>query len=134
MDLAELTKTYDFTGKTVFVTGGTGVLCSVMARALVACGGNVAILARNPDKAASVAASMSGPGQVVIVAGDVLEKETVERAVEEVTSRFGKIDGLINGAGGNNPQATTRPDLSFFDLPIERLRQVLDLNLLGTIV
>jgi NAD(P)-dependent dehydrogenase (short-subunit alcohol dehydrogenase family) len=134
MDLAELTKTYDFTGKTVFVTGGTGVLCSVMARALVACGGNVAILARNPDKGASVAASMSGPGQVVIVAGDVLEKETVERAVEEVTSRFGKIDGLINGAGGNNPQATTRPDLSFFDLPIERLRQVLDLNLLGTIV
>jgi len=134
MDLAELTKTYDFTGKTVFVTGGTGVLCSVMARALVACGGNVAILARNPDKGASVAASMSGPGQVVIVAGDVLEKETVERAVEEVTSRFGKIDGLINGAGGNNPQATTRPDLSFFDLPMERLRQVLDLNLLGTIV
>jgi NAD(P)-dependent dehydrogenase (short-subunit alcohol dehydrogenase family) len=134
MDLAELTKTYDFTGKTVFVTGGTGVLCSVMARALVACGGNVAILARNPDKGASVAASMSGPGQVLIVAGDVLEKETVERAVEEVTSRFGKIDGLINGAGGNNPQATTRPDLSFFDLPIERLRQVLDLNLLGTIV
>jgi NAD(P)-dependent dehydrogenase (short-subunit alcohol dehydrogenase family) len=134
MDLAELTKTYDFTGKTVFVTGGTGVLCSVMARALVACGGNVAILARNPDKGASVAASMSGPGQVLIVAGDVLEKETVERAVEEVTSRFGKIDGLINGAGGNNPQATTRPDLSFFDLPMERLRQVLDLNLLGTIV
>ena len=134
MDLAELTKTYDFTGKTVFVTGGTGVLCSVMARALVACGGNVAILARNPDKGASVASSMSGPGQVLIVAGDVLEKETVERAVEEVTSRFGKIDGLINGAGGNNPQATTRPDLSFFDLPMERLRQVLDLNLLGTIV
>jgi NAD(P)-dependent dehydrogenase (short-subunit alcohol dehydrogenase family) len=77
---------------------------------------------------------MSGPGQAVIVAGDVLENDTVERAVEEVTSRFGKIDGLINGAGGNSPQATTRPDLSFFDLPMARLRQVLDLNLLGTIV
>jgi len=134
MDLAELTRLYDFTGKTVFVTGGTGVLCSVMARALVGCGANVAILARNPDKGAAVAASMSGPGQAVMVAGDVLEKDTLERAVREVTSRFGRIDGLINGAGGNSPQATTRPDLSFFQLPIEALRQVLDLNLLGTML
>jgi NAD(P)-dependent dehydrogenase (short-subunit alcohol dehydrogenase family) len=123
----------DFTGRTVVITGGTGVLCGKMAQALVSCGGNVAVLARNPDKGAALLSSLSGPGRAVVVPGDVLKRETLERAAQSVLSQFGRIDALLNGAGGNHPKSTTQPGLSFFDLPEEALRYVLDLNLLGSI-
>jgi NAD(P)-dependent dehydrogenase (short-subunit alcohol dehydrogenase family) len=64
----------------------------------------------------------------------VLNQEALKQAAQAVTSEFGRIDCLINGAGGNHPQATTRTDLSFFDIPEEALRFVFDLNLLGTIL
>lgn len=134
MDLKELTKLYNFTGRTVVITGGTGVLCSVMAKTLAGCGANVAILARNPEKGQSVLKSITEPGRAVIVLGDVLKLETLQQAAEVVDAEFGRVDGLINGAGGNDPQATTRSDLSFFDLPEDALRSVFDLNLLGTIL
>jgi NAD(P)-dependent dehydrogenase (short-subunit alcohol dehydrogenase family) len=127
-------KMYDFTGKSIVITGGTGVLCSAMAKALVGCGANVAILARTREKGDAVIAEMSGPGHAITVVGDVLKRETLEAATHTVLEEFGRIDGLINGAGGNNPQATTRPDLTFFDLPEEGLRYVFDLNMLGTIM
>jgi NAD(P)-dependent dehydrogenase (short-subunit alcohol dehydrogenase family) len=129
MDLKQL---YNFTGRTVVITGGTGVLCGTMARALVAGGANVAVLARSAAKGASLLDSLEGPGRAIIVPGDVLQRESLLAAAEAVTAEFGRIDGLINGAGGNSPQATTRPDLSFFDLPEEALRYVFDLNILGT--
>lgn len=134
MNRTEIATLYDFTDKTVFVTGGTGVLCGAIARGLSGCGANVVILARNREKGATVVSKMPGPGQAVVVEGDVLSKDSLERAADEVVSRFGRIDGLINGAGGNNPQATTRADLPFFDLPEASMRDVLDLNLLGTIL
>ncbi len=134
MNLTELTKLYDFTGRTIIVTGGTGVLCCTMAKALVGCGANVAILARSREKGDAVTAAMEGPGRAITVLGDVLQPGTLESAAREVLNEFGRIDGLINGAGGNNPQATTKPELSFFDLPEEALRYVFDLNLLGTIL
>lgn len=134
MNFADVTRMYDFTGRTFVVTGGTGILCRAMAQALVGCGANVAILARNEEKGAAVLATMEGPGRTIIVPGDVLQAETLKPAAERVLTEFGRIDGLINGAGGNNPNATTRPDLSFFDLPEEAIRYVFDLNLLGTIL
>ncbi len=134
MNLTEVTKMYDFTGRTVVVTGGSGVLCSAMAKALAGCGANVAILARNAEKGAALLESMTGPGRAIIVPGDVLKLETLQQAAQKVITEFGRIDGLINGAGGNNPQAITRPDLSFFDLPEAALRFVFDLNLLGTVL
>ena len=134
MDLAELTKLYDFTGRTVVITGGTGVLGSVMVKALVGCGANVAVLARNRDKAEKMRSEISDPRRVTIVEGDVLKLDDLQNAVLSVTNEFGRIDCLINGAGGNHPQATTRADLSFFDIPEEALRFVFDLNLLGTIL
>ena len=66
--------------------------------------------------------------------GDVLQRDTLQRAAQAVTSEFGRIDALINGAGGNQPQATTRPGLSFFDLPEDSLRFVSDLNFMGTLL
>lgn len=134
MNLAELTKMNDFTGRSVVITGGTGKLGRVMTQALIGCGANVAVLARNQQKATALLSEMSGPGEAIVIEGDVLRKDSLEHAVEKVASEFGRIDCLVNGAGGNHPQATTRPDLSFFDIPEEALRFVFDLNLLGTIL
>jgi NAD(P)-dependent dehydrogenase (short-subunit alcohol dehydrogenase family) len=134
VNLAELTKMNDFTGSSVVITGGTGILGRVMTRALIGCGANVAVLARNQEKATALLSEISGPGEAIVIEGDVLRKDSLERAVEKVISEFGRIDCLVNGAGGNHPQATTRPDLSFFDIPEEALRFVFDLNLQGTIL
>jgi len=134
MDLKELTKLYDFTGRTVVVTGGTGILGRKMVEALLGCGANVALLARNKEKADSVLSGMPGPGRAIIVPGDVLQRDTLQQAAKAVTAEFGRIDAVINGAGGNQPGATTRPDQSFFDLPEDALRFVFDLNCLGTIL
>jgi NAD(P)-dependent dehydrogenase (short-subunit alcohol dehydrogenase family) len=134
MDLNALQKMYDFTGRTIVVTGATGVLCGAMARALVGCGANVVILARSPEKGGAALDGISGPGSAMSVLGDALKKETLQEVARVTLNNFGRIDGLINGAGGNIPQATTRQDLSFFDLPEDALRHVFDLNLLGTIL
>jgi NAD(P)-dependent dehydrogenase (short-subunit alcohol dehydrogenase family) len=133
MDLAELTRMYDFSGRSIVVTGGTGVLGSVMVGALVGCGANVAVLARNRGKAEAMLAEIAGPGRALIVEGDATRRDDLERATESIVAEFGRVDTLVNGAGGNHPQATTRPDLPFFDLPEEALRFVFDLNMLGTI-
>lgn len=134
MNLTELLKMYDFIGRTIIITGGTGILCSAMAKALVGCGGNVAILARHVEKGEALIDEMDGPGSAIVVEGDVLNQGSLESATRKVLDEFGRIDALINGAGGNNPQATTRPDLTFFNLPEGALRYVFDLNMLGTIL
>lgn len=134
MMISELMEMYDLTGKSYVITGGTGILCSAMARAIMGCGGNVAILARNVEKGEALVSELSGPGAAIVVQGDVLERETMEAAARRVIDEFGRIDGLVNGAGGNDPGATTRPDLTFFNLPEDALKHVFDLNLLGTML
>jgi NAD(P)-dependent dehydrogenase (short-subunit alcohol dehydrogenase family) len=133
MDLQELTKLYDFTGRTAVVTGGTGVLGSRMVQALAGCGARVAVLARSKAKADAALSSTTNPGQVMAVEGDVLKRDTLQDALRKVVAEFGRIDCLINAAGGNHPEAVTRPELSFFDLPEEALRFAFDLNVLGTL-
>jgi NAD(P)-dependent dehydrogenase (short-subunit alcohol dehydrogenase family) len=135
MDIKELTKMYDFTGKTIAVTGGAGVLCSGFVQTLVALGANVAILDLALEPAQKLAAQLAGgPGKALAVQMNVLDMDSIKRGVDEIVKAFGKVDGLINGAGGNKPQATTSKDLSFFDLPVDALRFVFDLNILGTIL
>ena len=136
MDLASLTRLYDFSGRTIVITGATGVLGGEIACALVGCGANVAMLDRNLDPGKGLLGLM-GPeaaSHAVLVGGDVLDADSLRRAAEIVGDRFGRIDGLVNAAGGNKPEATTGPNLSFFDLPADALRWVFDLNLLGTIL
>jgi len=135
MNLDELTRMYDFTGQTMVITGGTGILGGEIACALVGCGANVALLDRNLDPAQGLLERL-GPlaCQVAVVGGDVLDVNSLRQAAEVILKRFGKIDALINAAGGNKPQATTAPDRSFFDLPIDALRWVFDLNILGTML
>jgi NAD(P)-dependent dehydrogenase (short-subunit alcohol dehydrogenase family) len=135
MDSAQLARLYDFSGKTIVVTGGTGILGREMALALVGCGANVAILGRNMDSARHILELM-GPRahQAMTVQADVVNHDSVCKAADTVIARFGKIYGLVNAAGGNKPQATTSPDLSFFDMPADALRGVFDLNLMGTVL
>ena len=134
MNLAVLSKLNDFTGRSVVITGSTGILGRVMTEALIGCGANVALLARNREKATALLSEMSGAAEALVIEGDVLQKDSLDHALEVVASKFGRIDCLVNGAGGNHPQATTGPDLSFFDIPEEALRFVFDLNLHGTIL
>ncbi len=135
MDLAELTRLYNFSGRTVVITGGTGILGGEIACALVGCGANVAMLDRNLDPAQGLVHRMEPrANQAVAVYGDVLDLESLRRAADVILERFGGVDCLVNAAGGNKPQATTSQDLSFFDLPLETLRWVFDLNILGTML
>ena len=136
MNLDELQSLYDFSDRTVLVTGGAGVLGSEIACALVGCNANVVLLDRDQELAQKVIERFPKvvKGRGVRVFGDVLKVETLQQANETIKAEFGAVDILINGAGGNHPSATTKPDLSFFDLPLDALRHVGDLNLLGTIL
>jgi NAD(P)-dependent dehydrogenase (short-subunit alcohol dehydrogenase family) len=136
MNLGDVIKFYDFTGKTIVITGATGVLGGEMACALVGCHANVAMLDRNLEPGKKLLELM-GPEAVsraVLVAGDVLDPESMKQAADTVLERFGRVDALINAAGGNRPDATTKPGSTFFDVPPDALRWVIDLNLLGTIL
>jgi NAD(P)-dependent dehydrogenase (short-subunit alcohol dehydrogenase family) len=136
MDLQSLTQQYDFTGRTAVITGGAGVLASEIACALVGCNANVVILDRDVELADKLIErfARNSYGRGMRVFADVLDRDLMLQALETVTAEFGAVDILINAAGGNHPSATTNPDLSFFDLPLDALRHVGDLNLLGTIL
>ena len=136
MNLEELHSLYDFSDCTVLVTGGAGVLGSEIACALLGCNANMVILDRDPEIAQKVSEQFPkvAQGRAMRVYGDVLKPETLQQANETIQAEFGVVDILINAAGGNHPSATTKPDLSFFDLPLDALRHVGDLNLLGTIL
>jgi NAD(P)-dependent dehydrogenase (short-subunit alcohol dehydrogenase family) len=120
------------------VTGGTGVLGLEIVRTLLQCNANVIVLSRNPERAAQSIEESIKPvektGLVLCISGDVLNRESLQQAKETSRSEFGAVDILINAAGGNHPSATTSTDLSFFDLSMDALRHVSDLNLLGTIL
>lgn len=126
---------YDFTGRSMVVTGGGGVLCSEMAVAAAACGARIAVLDRDLALAQQVANRINRSGGTAIaVQADVLIPERLEEAKKLVMDAFGAVDTLINGAGGNNPKATTNPSQSFFAIPPEAVRFVFDLNILGAIL
>ena len=123
---------FDVQGKVAVVTGGAGVLCASMCRVLAEAGAKVAVLDLRLEPAEALAAEI-GNGAIG-VACNVLDKASNEVAAQKVLDAFGCVDILINGAGGNKPLATTNPEQSFFDLPADAVRWVLDLNLMGTIL
>lgn len=137
----------DFSNKVAVVTGGAGVLCGMFAKAVAACGAKVAILDLAEDKAQLVADEIKRDGGTAMaVKVNVLDKESVEAAHQAVLSAYGKCDMLINGAGGNNPRATTDDEFfdravlenpekkSFFDLDPAGFDFVFGLNLKGTLL
>ena len=135
MDLEKLTRGWDFAGQTIVMPGGAGILGSEMAYALVKCGANVVILDRDLSKADALKKRFSqGPGSGKLLQADVLSKKSLLKARDIIQGEFGKVRALINAAGGNMPAATTGPERTFFDLPEETLKQVVDLNLEGSIL
>jgi NAD(P)-dependent dehydrogenase (short-subunit alcohol dehydrogenase family) len=135
MDINKIKELYDFTGKTVVITGGNGVLGGDMAVALAGLGANVAIADLNTDISGDLQKRLQNlAGEVSVFKCNVLDRESLIQTKEAVTEKYGAVDILINAAGGNKPQATTSPDLSFFDLPKDALDFVLSLNLQGTIL
>jgi len=134
-DLAELTRMYDFSGRTVAITGGAGILGSEIAGALAGCGAQVAILDVSPAAGKAAVERMGEHReQVSVFQCDVLNRDSVAQTAQDVVKHLGKLDCLVNGAGGNKPQATTSGELKFFDLPADALRWVFELNILGTIL
>ncbi|MCS7254405.1 MAG: SDR family oxidoreductase [Armatimonadetes bacterium] len=126
---------FDISGKVAVVTGGAGVLCSEMCNALARCGVSVAVLDISDEVANELVERICAAGmKAIAVHADVTCKSELERAREHILDKFGRIDILINGAGGNMPQATTTDKLSFFDLPEDALRAVVDLNFFGTLL
>jgi NAD(P)-dependent dehydrogenase (short-subunit alcohol dehydrogenase family) len=126
---------YDLSGKVVVITGGGGVLCSTMARALSRNGAKVAVLDIDAEGAQRVAAELRGAGgDALAVRASVIDRASLDAAAREVLGAYGRVDVLINGAGGNKPQATTSDMLSFFDLPADALRWVFELNCMGTVI
>ena len=137
----------DLTDKVALITGGAGVICSSMAKALAAHGAKTVILDLNSEAANGVAAEIENEYGIpsLGVAANVLDKSSLEDARKLVHSKFGPIDTLVNGAGGNSPMATTKlekmegtenenPADTFFGLQIEGFDQVFDLNFKGTLI
>jgi len=135
MNLEGLNKLYDFTGKSVMITGGAGILAGEISCALFGLNASIAIVDRDAGLAEQLMKRIEPVGdRAIVVYGDVLDPGLMTAAAGQVIKAFGKIDILINGAGGNNPKATTNPTTTFFDLPADAIRFVADLNLLGTII
>ncbi len=127
----------DLSGKVVAVTGAGGVICSEFARALAECGAKVALLDINGEAAKKVADEIGG--NALAVKCNCLDKSDLERAKEEINAAFGAVNFLINGAGGNNPKATTDNEYmtpetkgikDFFALEESGLKFVFDLNII----
>ena len=130
--LAEL---FGLEGRVAIVTGGTGVLGGAMARGLARAGAKVGVLGRRREKAEATVQIIEADGGVALaLPADVLDRGELEAAREAVVEQWGRLDVLVNAAGGNMPSATLEPGQSFFDLPVEGLDPVIALNLQGTLL
>ena len=141
-------KLFNISGKVAVITGGGGVLCGEMARALSKCGVKVAILDLRENIALEIADEIiKHGGKAVGLACDVLNKKSIEKASVKILKLFGRVDILVNGAGGNSPKATTAKETlepedlkeidvpgSFFDMDQEAVQFVFNLNFLGTLL
>ena len=144
----ELPFNIDMKGKTAVITGGGGVLCSTFAKALAKCGARTAVLDLKKESADKVAEEINKSGGIAIgVEANVLEKESLLKARDIVSTEFGTCDILINGAGGNHPKGTTSKEylykedmekgdgiITFFDLDPGSIEFVFNLNFIGTLL
>jgi NAD(P)-dependent dehydrogenase (short-subunit alcohol dehydrogenase family) len=125
---------FTLAGRSAIVTGGSGVLGRAIVLGLRRAGANVAVLARHPEAVDEVVAALAPdlPGGAVPLVADVLDVESLEDARGAVIERWGRLDVLVNAAGGNQADATVPVGGSFFDLDADGFRAVLELNLMGT--
>jgi NAD(P)-dependent dehydrogenase (short-subunit alcohol dehydrogenase family) len=126
---------FDLSGRVAIVTGATGVLGGAMARGLAVAGARVGVLGRREERTKNVAEEIVDSGaEALALPADVLEREQLEGVREVTLERWGRVDILVNAAGGNVAEATVADDAEVFGVPEDALRRVIDLNLMGTLL
>lgn len=126
---------FSLQGKVIVVTGGTGVLGEAFVRGIAAAGAAVGIMGRNEKVAEERAVAINEKGgKALALIADVSNKEQLEQARDKLLNAFGKINGLVNAAGGNMPGAVVGPEQDIFQLDFDALSQVMNLNLFGTML
>jgi NAD(P)-dependent dehydrogenase (short-subunit alcohol dehydrogenase family) len=126
---------FSLAGKVIIVTGGTGILGNSFVQAIVEAGGTVGILGRN-EKVAHERADLinSTGGKAIALVADVLDETQLLDCKKQLLEAFGRIDGLVNAAGGNQPEGVLMPDEDLFKMNLAGMKRVMDLNLWGTIL
>ena len=131
----QITELFSVEGQVAIITGGTGVLGGALAQGLAQAGAKVGVLGRRLAQAEAVVSAIAAQGgEGLALPADVLDRSQLEQARTTVLEHWGRIDILVNAAGGNMPAATLALGRSFFDLPVEGLDQVIALNLQGTLL
>ncbi|MEY4335590.1 MAG: hypothetical protein RLZZ45_509 [Bacteroidota bacterium] len=126
---------FSLKGKVIIVTGGTGILGKAFIDGIIDFGGTAVIVGRNEEEGTKRADAINAAGgKALFIKANVLDERDIEHVRDTTLAAFGRIDGLVNGAGGNMPQGVIMPDKDVFDMNIEGLKNVLDLNLYGTII
>ncbi len=127
---------FDLSGKVAVVTGATGVLCSAMCHGLADAGATVVAIARTADSINALVEALRSKGVPALgISADVLDKAALQRAADQVLAQYGRVDILVNGVGGNRPEASSLPgQRSFFDLPEEAMQWVFNLNFIGAVI
>jgi NAD(P)-dependent dehydrogenase (short-subunit alcohol dehydrogenase family) len=121
--------------KVIIVTGGTGILGNSFVDAIVEAGGAVGILGRKKDVAEERAEAINKKGGKALgLVADVMDEKQLNEAKEKALQHFGKIDGLVNAAGGNMPEGVLQPNESIFKMNLDGMRKVTDINLWGTVI
>jgi NAD(P)-dependent dehydrogenase (short-subunit alcohol dehydrogenase family) len=129
-----MTDQFSLKDKVIIVTGGTGILGEAFIKGIVEAGGTVGILGRKKDVAEERANRIKdNGGEAIALSADVLNVEQLVAAKDQVLEAYGRIDGLVNGAGGNMPQGVLMPDQDIFKMNLDGMKQVMDLNLWGTL-
>ncbi len=128
-------ESFSLKDKVIIVTGGTGVLGDAFVKGIVDAGGIAGILGRNEKVATERAEAINASGgRAIALVADVLNEEQLIAARDKVMQAYGRIDGLVNGAGGNMPGGVIQPDQDLFTMNMDGMRQVMELNLWGTLM
>src|ERR1700744_5382591 len=126
---------YSLEGKVIVVTGGTGILGNSFVNGIADAGGIVGILGRNEKVANERAETINRKGgKALALIADALDKDQLIAARKKVVGAFGRIDGLVNGAGGNMPEGVLQPDEDIFSMNLDGMKKVMELNLWGTLL
>lgn len=132
---SQLGSLFNIKENVVVITGGTGVLGRAIAKYLAAEGAKVVILGRKKEVGGAIVSEIrEAGGEALFLTTNVLDQAVVQQNCDEIMARYGRIDALLNAAGGNMPGATIAPDKTFFDLDAAQFQTVLDLNLTGTVI
>lgn len=122
-------------GHVVVITGGTGVLGACIGKYLASQGAKVVLMGRRKDEGENIVKSIRAEGgEAIFLVTDVMNPDVVQKNCDDIIGRYGKVDALLNAAGGNMPGATIAPSGTFFDVKVDEFQKVLNLNLTGTVI